>query len=218
MFGKKARVVGQTVLFACVVKTWRNSFRKRGGFPIQGLNYDAATLPVVRKTAPARATSLSAWQMASESFSCLLRRWLRSWHWRAMPDSGLPAPDSRQIRGSFRCESCFFLSGSIKMSSDLFGNLGDGAKHFSRLLHVVDQAQNVFRQQRQVIGDCFPIGVGLRGDRTADILNAADRFKDFTGKFLLRVLGFSHCEWLLVFVRLFARGVAQGLCEKRGRL
>src|SRR5260364_230003 len=37
MFGKKARVVGQTVLFACVV----------------------------RKTAPARVTSLSAWQMAS---------------------------------------------------------------------------------------------------------------------------------------------------------
>src|SRR5260364_216392 len=65
MFGKKARVVGQTVLFACVVRTWRKCFRKRGGFPIQGLNYDAATLPVVRKTAPARVTSLSAWQMAS---------------------------------------------------------------------------------------------------------------------------------------------------------
>src|SRR5260363_299980 len=65
MLGKKARVVGQTVLFACVVRTWRNRFRKRGGFPIQGLNYDAATLPVVRKTAPARATLLSAWQMAS---------------------------------------------------------------------------------------------------------------------------------------------------------
>src|SRR5260363_168181 len=65
MHGKKARVVDQTVLFACVVRTWRNCFRKRGGFPIQGLNYDAATLPVVRKTAPARATSLSAWQMAS---------------------------------------------------------------------------------------------------------------------------------------------------------
>src|SRR5260363_136974 len=140
MLGKKARVVGQTVLFACVVRTWRNGFRKRGGFPIQGLNYDAATLPVVRKTAPARVTSLSAWQMASVSV------WPRSWHWRARPDSGLPAPDGRQIRGSFRCESCFFLSGSIKMSSDSFGNLGDGAKHFSRLLHVVDQAQNVFRQ------------------------------------------------------------------------
>src|SRR5260364_78347 len=65
MLGKKARVVGQTVLFACVVRTWRNLFRKRGGFPIQGLNYDAATLPVVRKTAPARATLLSAWQITS---------------------------------------------------------------------------------------------------------------------------------------------------------
>src|SRR5260363_339749 len=65
MLGKKARVVGQTVLFACVVRTWRNRFRKRGGFPIQGLNYDAATLPVVRKTAPARATVLGAWQITS---------------------------------------------------------------------------------------------------------------------------------------------------------
>src|SRR5260363_385159 len=65
MLGKKARVVGQTVLFACVVRTWRNRFRKRGGFPIQGLNYDAATLPVVRKTAPARVTLLRAWQITS---------------------------------------------------------------------------------------------------------------------------------------------------------
>src|SRR5260363_444862 len=51
--------------FARVVRACRLLLRKRGGFPIQGLNYDAATLPVVRKTAPARVTSLSAWQMAS---------------------------------------------------------------------------------------------------------------------------------------------------------
>src|SRR5260364_352341 len=65
MLGKKTRIVGQTVLFACVGRTWRNCLRKCGGFPIQRLNYDAATLPVVRKTAPARVTLLSAWQITS---------------------------------------------------------------------------------------------------------------------------------------------------------
>src|SRR5260364_318632 len=109
--------------------------------------------------------------MASVSFSCLLRRWPRSWHWRATPDSGLPAPDGRQIRGSFRCESYFFLSGSIKMSSDLFGNLGDGAKDFSRCLCVVDQAQEVFRQSGPVIRVWLPIDVGLRRQGSADLFN-----------------------------------------------
>src|SRR5260364_149764 len=146
MLGKKTRIVGQTVLFACVVRTWRNCFRKCGGFPIQRLNYDAATLPVVRKTAPARVTLLSAWQSRRQSVSCILRLWLHASLWPATPGSGWPAQDVGRIRGSFRCESCFFLSGSIKMSSDSFGNLGDGAKHFSRCLCVVDQAQNVFRQ------------------------------------------------------------------------
>src|SRR5260364_399996 len=176
----------------------------RGGFPIQGLNYDAATLPVVRKTAPARATSLSAWQMASVILLLPSSSVACSWHWRAMPDSGLPAPDSRQIRGSFRCESYFFLSGSIKMSSDLFGNLADGAKDFSRCLCVVDPAQEVFRQSGPVIRVWLPIDVGLRRQGSADLFNPKSDLIDFWGKPLLRVLGFSHCGWLLVLAQLLA--------------
>src|SRR5260364_320977 len=119
-------------------------------------------------------------------------------------ESGLPAPDGRQIRGSFRCESYFFLSGSIKMSSDLFGNLGDGAKDFSRCLCVVDQAQEVFRQSGPVIRVWLPIDVGLRRQGSADLFNPKSDLIDFWGKPLLRVLGFSHCGWLLVLAQLLA--------------
>src|SRR5260364_28123 len=65
MLGKKTRIVGQTVLFACVVRTWRNWFRKCGCLPIQRFNCDAGSLSIVRKTGPVRVTVLSALQIRS---------------------------------------------------------------------------------------------------------------------------------------------------------
>src|SRR5260364_12749 len=139
-----------------------------------------------------------------QSVSCILRLWLHASLWPATPGSGWPAQDVGRIRGSFRCESYFFLSGSINLSSDLFGNLGDGAKYFSRCLCFVDQAQEVFRQSGPVIRVWLPIDVGLRRQGSADLFNPKSDLIDFWGKPLLRVLGFSHCGWLLVLAQLLA--------------
>src|SRR5260364_226859 len=73
------------------------------------------------------------------------------------------ADGSIRLRCQHRVETGFTSAvasryrGSIKMSSDLFGNLGDGAKDFSRCLCVVDQAQEVFRQSGPVIRVWLPI-------------------------------------------------------------
>src|SRR5260363_442540 len=47
---------------------------------------------------------------------------------------------------------------------------------------------------------CLPIGVGLRRQGSADVFNPANGLIDFSGKRLLRVLGFSHGSLLLSLV------------------